>query len=133
MGEVVPAPVAAPGAGTTGRDAGAVTVEAALGICSVIAVFVLILTGAGALIGYLRCTDAAVEAARLVARGDRPRADEAVGRIAPAGASLSVLVEGDQVSTDVSAPLPGGFLPGQSLRARAVAVLEPGVEGLVAR
>lgn len=133
MGEVVPAPVAAPGAGTTGRDAGAVTVEAALGICSVIAVFVLILTGAGALIGYLRCTDAAVEAARLVARGDRPRADEAVGRIAPGGASLSVLVEGDQVSTDVSAPLPGGFLPGQSLRARAVAVLEPGVEGLVAR
>ncbi|MEU6265770.1 TadE family type IV pilus minor pilin [Saccharopolyspora shandongensis] len=122
--QVVPA---SPGAGTTWRDAGAVTVEAALGICSVIAVFTLILTGIGALIGQLRCTDAAVEAARLVARGDRPRADEAVDRLAPGGASLSVLVEGDQVSTEVSAPLPGEFLPGRWLSARAVAVLEPGV------
>ncbi|MEV0052978.1 TadE family type IV pilus minor pilin [Saccharopolyspora shandongensis] len=122
--QVVPA---SPGAGTACRDAGAVTVEAALGICSVIAVFTLILTGIGAMIGQLRCTDAAVEAARLVARGDRPRADEAVDRLAPGGASLSVLVEGDQVSTEVSAPLPGEFLPGRWLSARAVAVLEPGV------
>ncbi|MBB5153987.1 TadE family type IV pilus minor pilin [Saccharopolyspora phatthalungensis] len=130
MAKVVPA---SPGAGTTGGDAGAVTVEAALGICSVIAVFALILSGTGALISYLRCTDAAVEAARLVARGDRARADEAVGRIAPGGAALSVLVEGDQVSTEVSTSFPGEFLPGRWLRARAVAVLEPGAEGQVTR
>jgi hypothetical protein len=120
-------------AGPTCRDTGAVTVEAALGICAVIAVFALVLAGTGALIGQLRCTDAAVEAARLVARGDRPRADAAVGRIAPGGASLSVLVEGDQVSTEVSAPFPGELLPGRWLRARAVAVLEPGAAGQVAR
>ncbi|MCI2421961.1 hypothetical protein MOQ72_31460 [Saccharopolyspora sp. K220] len=129
VAQVVPA---SRGAGTTG-DTGAVTVEAALGICALVAVFALILTGMGALIGQLHCTDAAVEAARLVARGDRPRAEEAVGRIAPGGASLSVLVEGDQVSTEVSAPLPGGLLPGRWLHARAVAVLEPGSEGEVTR
>ncbi|MGP4018308.1 TadE family type IV pilus minor pilin [Saccharopolyspora sp. 5N708] len=120
------------GAGTTG-DTGGVTVEAALGICAVIAVFALILTGIGALIGHLRCTDAAVEAARLVARGDRSRAEDVVVRLAPAGASLSVQVEGDQVSTEVRAPLPGGVLPGRLLHARAVAVLEPGAQRQVQR
>ncbi|GAA0510316.1 hypothetical protein GCM10011581_00160 [Saccharopolyspora subtropica] len=109
------------------RDAGTVTVEAALGICSVVAVFLLVLAGMGAVVGHLRCTDAAVEAARLAARGDRTRADEAAARIAPAGATLAVRIEGDVVHTEVSAPLSGGLLPGRWLHARAVAVLEPGV------
>ncbi|KAA5829654.1 TadE family type IV pilus minor pilin [Saccharopolyspora hirsuta] len=118
--------------GAGAPDRGAVTVEAALGICSVVAVFALALVGANALIGHLRCTDAAVEAARLVARGDRSRADEAVHRVAPAGAALAVQVDGDVVRTEVSMPLPAQ-LPGRWLHARAVAVLEPGVEGQVVR
>ncbi|MER7010629.1 TadE family type IV pilus minor pilin [Saccharopolyspora sp. NPDC000359] len=112
--------------GAGAPDRGAVTVEAALGICSVVAVFALVLVGTNALIGHLRCTDAAVEAARLVARGDRARADGAVQRIAPAGAALAVQVDGDVVRTEVSLPLPAQ-LPGRWLHARAVAVLEPGV------
>ena len=128
VAQVVPA---SHGAGTTG-DRGAVTVEAALGICSVIAVFVLVLIGVNTLIGYLQCTDAAVEAARLVARGDRSRANEAVHRMAPVGSALAVRVDGDVVTTEVSMPLPAE-LPGPRLRVQAVAVLEPGVEGQVVR
>lgn len=109
-------------------DRGAVTVEAALGICSVIAVFALALAGTGALVDHLRCTDAAVAAARLVARGERARVDEVVGRLAPSGAALAVQVDGDVVRTEVSVPLPVQ-LPGRWLHARAVAVLEPGVDG----
>ncbi|MGW1678467.1 TadE family type IV pilus minor pilin [Saccharopolyspora sp. NPDC002376] len=118
--------------GAGAPDRGAVTVEAALGICSVMAMFVLTLIGANALIGHLRCTDAAVEAARLAARGDQARVEEAVSRMAPAGAALEMQVDGDVVRTEVSMPLPAQ-LPGRWLHARAVAVLEPGVEGQVVR
>lgn len=106
-------------------DAGAVTVEAALGICSVVSVFALALAGSGVLIGQLRCTDAAVEAARLVARGAQGRAPEAVRLLAPEGAELDVTIQGDRVTTEVSSPEPiMGFLPAPA--ARAHAVLEPG-------
>lgn len=109
------------------NDRGAVTVEAALGICSVVAVFVLALTGICWVVDRLRCTDAAVEAARLVARGDRQRADEAVSRVAPAGATLAVTVQGDEIVTEVRAPPLGDLLPGLAMSSRAFAVMEPGV------
>ncbi|GAB3296563.1 TadE family type IV pilus minor pilin [Parasphingorhabdus pacifica] len=105
-------------------DTGAVTVEAALGICAVISVFVLGLLGAGAVISHLRCTDAAVEAARLVARGAHRQASEAVGRLAPRGAELSVKVREDRVVTEVTSPAAVEFLPGAA--STAYAVLEPG-------
>lgn len=123
-------PRAAPGAGTPAvagccGDAGAVTVEAALGICSLAVVCALVLGGVGALVGQIRCTDAAVEAARLVSRGEPDHAPEAVARSAPAGAELSVEVLGDRISTSVTAPPFGRLLPGNWLHGRAFAFREP--------
>jgi Flp pilus assembly protein TadG len=114
-----------------GHDRGAVTVEAALGICAIIATFALALSGMSMVLGYLRCTDAAVEAARLVARGAEPRAREATLRIAPSGATLAVTVRGDEVTTEVRAPPFGGVLPVPLLSSRAYAVVEPGIQGPV--
>lgn len=99
------------------NDRGSVTVEAALGICSLVAVFGLLLLGAAAVLGQLRCQDAAVEAARLLARGDVPRAEQAVRTIAPVGARYDHAIKGDQVEVRVGA---------HWLHAEAVAVLEPG-------
>lgn len=113
-------------------ESGAVTVEAALGICSVAAVLVLALMALGAVIGQLRCTDAAIEAARLVARGERGRASEAVSSIAPAAASLDVTVRGDRITTEVRSPPIGRLPPGQWLSAEAFAVAEPGTVPLPA-
>ncbi len=107
-------------------ERGAVTVEAALGICSVVAVLVLALAALCAVIGQLRCTDAAIEAARLVARGERSRAPEAVALIAPRGATLDVTVRGDRITTEVRSPPTGRFPPGQWLSGEAFAVAEPG-------
>lgn len=108
------------------RDAGAVTVEAALGICSIVTAFALALGGMSVMIGQLRCTDAAIEAARLVARGDRDRASEAVRRVAPTGATLRITVRGDEITTEVAAQPLKGVLPDDWLRGRAFAVMEPG-------
>lgn len=108
-------------------DRGAVTVEAALGICSVMAVLMVALIGICWTVQYLRCTDAAVEAARLVARGDG-RAGAAVARIAPAGATLNVAVHGDEISTEVRAPPFGDLVPRLTMSSRAFAVLEPGAD-----
>lgn len=99
------------------NDRGSVTVEAAVGLCSLVAVFGLLLLGAAAVLGQLRCQDAAVEAARLLARGDAPRAEQAVRTIAPVGARYERTTSGDQVEVRVSA---------HGLHAEAVAVLEPG-------
>lgn len=119
-----------PGGGSSARsgcaELGAVTVEAALGICSVVAVLVLALVALGAVIGQLRCTDAATEAARLVARGEPGRAPEAVALLAPRGATLDVTVRGDRITTEVRAPPTGRFPPGQWLNGEAFAVAEPG-------
>ena len=107
------------------NDAGAVTVEAALGIGVVITVFGLALLGVGAVVSQLRCTDAAVEAARLVARGAHEEAAEAVERLAPQDAELTITIREDRVITEVGAPAPVGFLPEPA--SKAYAVLEPGV------
>ncbi|QTR05595.1 pilus assembly protein, partial [Saccharothrix algeriensis] len=72
--------------------------------------------------GPLGCTDAAREAARLVARGEAARASSVVAAIAPAGAELVVRQDGDTAWVEVTAR--------RSLvdvRSRAYAVLEPGV------
>lgn len=123
-------PRAAPAAGMPAvaarcGDAGAVTVEAALGICSLAVVCALVLGGIGALVGQLRCTDAAVEAARLVSRGEPDRAPEVVARSAPGGAQLAVEVRGDRISTLVTARPFGQLLPGNWLHGRAFAFREP--------
>jgi Flp pilus assembly protein TadG len=109
------------------RDRGAVTVEAALGLCSLVAVLMLVLAGMGVAIGQIRCTDAAFEAARLAARGEQHRAADVVARTAPSGATLDVTVRDGEVSVAVSARPLGPVLPARWLTARAFAVLEPGV------
>ncbi|GAA4862934.1 TadE family type IV pilus minor pilin [Saccharopolyspora cebuensis] len=98
-----------------------------MGIATVTVVFALLLAGMVMLVGQLRCTDAAVEAARLLSRGDRPAAERAVRTLAPAGAALLVRTEADRVHVEVAVPFPGDLLPGRTLHATAVAILEPGV------
>lgn len=112
-----------------GPDRGAVTVEAAIGLCALTVVFGLLIAAVMAVTGQLRCVDAAREAARLIARGQRPLADQAVAEIAPAGARLAVRIEGETATVEVTAEPAGGLLPGVQLRGRAYTVLEPGETG----
>lgn len=108
-------------------DRGAVTVEAAIALSALVAVLALSLSGIAAVADQVRCTDAAREAARLLARGEPELAGEAVDRIAPAGASWSVATGSGGITVTVRAEPVGGLLPGVSLRADAFAVPEPGV------
>lgn len=105
-----------------GDDRGGVTVEAAVAVCGLVAVLALGVAAVMAVVGQLRCTDAAREAARLVARGDGARVEGVVEAIAPGGARWTVRREGDTASVEV-----GVTRLGVELRARAYAVLEPGV------
>ena len=112
------------GAGDHDRDRGAVTVEAALALCS-LAVFLAVAVGAvAATAGSIRCIDAARELARLAARGEADRGRAIAAELAPAGARLTLRSEGELVFAEVSAelvrPLP------VRIGGRAVAALEPG-------
>lgn len=109
-----------------GDDRGSVTVEAALGIGALTFVSTLLLAGVGVAGDQLRCTDAAREAARLLARGQPAHAEQAVREIAPKGARLDVVREGDAITADIQAEPVSGLLPGVRLRARAYAIAEPG-------
>ncbi|KFZ84041.1 hypothetical protein ED92_09085 [Amycolatopsis sp. MJM2582] len=107
-------------------DHGSVTVEAALGIGALTFLSALLFTGIGVASDQLRCTDAAREAARLLARGQPARAEQAVREIAPSGARLDVVREGEAISVGVEAEPVGGLLPGIRLHSRAFAIAEPG-------
>ena len=114
----------APGRTTAGRDHGAVTVEAALALCT-LAVFLAVAVGAiAAAGGSIRCVDAARELARLAARGEADRGRTVAAELAPSGARLALRAEGDlvvaEVTADVLHPLP------VRIGSRAVAALEPG-------
>lgn len=104
-------------------DAGAVTVEAAFGIATLVTVLVLCLAGINVAAMQIRCVDAAREAARSAARG----ADGAAvaRRVGPTGATVSVHRDGTFVVARVSARSP--LLPGITIAAAAVAAAEPGV------
>lgn len=108
-------------------DRGAVTVEAALALCSLVVVLALSLAAVVAVSAQLRCIDAAREAARLTARGEQERGEQAALRLAPGGAGVRIEVRGDEVSVLVVADPVGGLLPGVDVSAEAFAVLEPGV------
>lgn len=108
-----------------GHDAGMVTVEAAIALAAFVTVVVLAIAGVVALLDQIRCTDAAREAARLVARGEPDRATDAVHRIAPNQARVTVSVVADEVNVEVTARAAGGLLPGLKIGARAYAVAEP--------
>lgn len=100
--------------------------EAGIALVSLVMVLALILTGLIALLGQVRCTDAAREAALLAARGRSDLASAAVGRIAPGGARWEARWDDLGVTVTVLAD-PPGLLPGVRLRAEAFAVPEPGV------
>jgi hypothetical protein len=106
------------------RDRGAVTVEAALALCT-LAVFLAVAVGSiAAAAASIRCVDAARELARLAARGEPDRGRTVATQLAPSGARLALRTEHDLVVAEVSAevlhPLP------VRIGGRAVAALEPG-------
>lgn len=97
-----------------------VTVEAAIAVCALLVVMSLIAAGLTALVEQLRCVDAAREAARLTARGERQRGEQAAYEIAP-GATVQFQAEGDAIRVVVRQQGPWGL----SLRGEAFAVEEP--------
>jgi hypothetical protein len=105
-------------------DRGAVTIEAALALCSLTVVAALAVGGIGAATASVRCTDAARELVRLTARGEPDRGRTAAERLAPAGARIELEVRGDEAIGEVTA-VPLRLLP-VHVTGRAVAVLEPG-------
>lgn len=110
-------------------DRGAVTVESAFALSALIVVLGFALGAVAAVNDQLRCTDAAREAARLVARGEDDTARAAAAEIAPDGADIAIAVAGDTISVDVRAAPLSGLLPVVRLHGEAYAIREPGAEG----
>lgn len=114
------------------RERGAATAELALALPLLVAMTIglawLLAVGAA----QVRVVDAARETARAAARGDS--AGQAVARgvqVAPDGSRITLQEAGDQVSALAVAEVagPGGlfdFLPSVTVRAQAVAAVEPG-------
>jgi len=105
-------------------DRGAVTVEAALALCTLTLVVALAVGAIIAAAMSVRCTDAARELVRLAARGEPDRGRAVAARLAPANARIELVVRGDEVIGEVTAA-PLRLLP-VHLTGRAMAVLEPG-------
>jgi Flp pilus assembly protein TadG len=101
------------------------TVETAVALSAFVVVLMLAIGSIVAVCDQVRCTDAAREAARLIARGERDRGAEAVRRIGPAGATLRVRSTADQIVVQVRAEPLGGVLPGVHLAGTAYAIAEP--------
>ncbi|MFI5607108.1 TadE family type IV pilus minor pilin [Amycolatopsis sp. NPDC051903] len=106
------------------RDGGFVTVEAALSLGALMAVVAALLAGLAAVLGHIRCLDAAREAARLTAAGQPGAAEAVVQTIAPHGARLTVTRAGDGITAVVTTDT----LAGLHLGASAYAVAEPGAQ-----
>ncbi|MDT5349325.1 MAG: hypothetical protein QOH91_2612 [Mycobacterium sp.] len=104
-------------------SAGSSTVEAALGVATLVAVLVLCLAGVTAVSMQVRCLDAAREAARQAARGDERAGVAAARRIAPGGAQVHVHRDGDFLVATVVAH--SKLLPTLDIAARAVSAAEP--------
>jgi Flp pilus assembly protein TadG len=111
-------------------ERGSVSVEAAFAICALVAVLAMAVGGISMVVAQVRCIDAAREAARLVARGEQVRAAEVVRQVAPSDARVSIQIAGDEVTVEVSTEPVGGLLPALTVRAEALAILEPGVGGV---
>lgn len=108
------------------HDDGAVTVEAAIALCSLTLFLVMSVGAVAAVAGTIRCIDASRELARLAARGEADRGRAVAAALAPGGARLHLVQDGDTVTAEVSVdplrPLP------VRIGGRAVAALEPGVD-----
>ena len=104
------------------QDSGAVTVEAALAMCALTVFLALALGALIAVAQTMRCADTARELARLAARGEPDRGRAVAARLAPSGARMELVPDGDTVTALVSARLVGP-LP-LTVDGRAVAALE---------
>jgi len=109
------------------EDAGTVTVEAAIALGSLVLVTVAAVGSVAAAASSVRCIDAARELARLAARGEPDRGRMIAQRLAPGGARIELLIQGDEAVAEVSAT-PVDLLPVR-VAARAVAALEPDAAG----
>jgi hypothetical protein len=107
------------------NDEGMVTIEAAVALCAFVTVLAMVLAGVSMVLDQIRCVDAAREAARLVARGEQNRAADAVRRIGPPRATLSITTNGDAITVVVQDPAGGGLLPGVHVQGEAYAIQEP--------
>lgn len=96
--------------------------EAALAVASLVAILVLCMAGLTAVTMQVRCLDAAREAARLAARGDRAAVAGAAA-VAPAGAAVQVGRDGGYITARVSSRSP--LLPGIVIVGEAVSAAEP--------
>lgn len=109
---------------TSDADRGAVTVEAALALCSLMVFLVAAVGSVAAVLVSVRCVDAAHELARLAARGEPDRGRAIAVALAPAGARIELVRDGGtvvaMVVADLVRPLP------VQITGRAVAALEPG-------
>ena len=103
-------------------DTGAVTVEAALALCALTVFLALALGALMAVAQTMRCADAARELARLAARGEPDRGRTVAAALAPTGARMDLVQDGDTVTAVVSTRLVGA-LP-LTVGGRAVAALE---------
>lgn len=106
-------------------DAGAVTVEAALALGTLVLVAAAAVAAVAAVAAAVRCTDAARELVRQAARGDADRGRVAAAILAPAGARTDLRFDGDTVVATVTAR-PAGPLPIR-ISGSATAVVEPGL------
>ena len=108
---------------------GSATAELAVGLPGLVLLLFVGLTAVTGVTTKLRCVDAARDGALAAARGEP--GIEAARRSAPAGAIVTVTVEGGNVFATVRAPVRavGARLPGLTAEAAAVAVVEPGAPG----
>lgn len=106
-------------------DDGAVTVEAALALGTLVAVTAAAVGAVAAVAAGVRCTDAARELARQAARGDTERGRAVAAQLAPAGAEPELRLDGDLVVVTVRVR-PVGLLR-VTINGTATAAVEPGV------
>lgn len=100
------------------------TVEAAIALGTLAVVTLAAIGTVLTTVASVRCVDAAREAARLVARGEPQRARAVAAELAPPGALIELVVDGEDIRVAVVAP-PVRPLPFR-VSGRALAVLEPG-------
>ncbi|WP_436493316.1 TadE family type IV pilus minor pilin [Actinokineospora sp. HUAS TT18] len=110
---------------TESADRGAVTVETALVMPLLVAFLVFAVGVVAGAADYIRCVDAAREAARLTARGEPARAHAIASDLAPHGADIRITQDGDAVSVRIRADPVAGLVPGIHLSAEAFAIAEP--------
>jgi hypothetical protein len=107
-----------------------VTAELAVALPALMLVLALALGVLAVGTARLRCADAAQSAGRLAARGEPLEAVRAAAtRAAERPVGVRVSEAGDLVTVEVttSVSLPGGWLPGVTVREQVTQLREPGV------